>query len=282
MFINHWHVAPEGTYDRAKPEMGSLAGMKKIMDQCGVEKGIAFAPFMHCMDYDYSWYRCPLKSERECNEWLYQSLKAYPGIYGFVTVNPLNPEVLDILTQYIHLGFAGVKMHPPIFRIKIDDPKLDDFYSTVAKLKVPILFHTGAHGGVLETYLPILLDNVANRHPELKIIIEHCGLPCFFDQALGVLMSHSKARKRFNVFAGITGAVKAKYRDKVLQLVEEVGPDRMIFGLDYPFHGVEDLTSQIDFMKNEIKLNPGEMDLVFGKNLEKILNLEIQTKSGAL
>ena len=192
MFINHCHTAPKGWFDKNDQGKGTLKRLKKIMDEAGVEKAVAFAPFLHLMPKDRVWYKPDFKTERECNEWLYQSLKDYPGIYGFVTVNPKSSDSCDILNEYINKGFVGVKIHPPIFQIRVDDPFLDEFYSTVERLNVPILFHIGVHGWKINEYRPILLDNVAYKHPKLKIIVEHSHDTLFFKEVLAVLKNNSK------------------------------------------------------------------------------------------
>ena len=116
MFINHWHSAPEGTFDKDDPQKGTLARMYEIMKKSGIHRAVAFAPFLHCMPND-TWYDIVgLKTEKECNEWLWCSLKNYPEITGFVTVNPGNPDSLEILVEYINEGFKGVKIHPPVFQ----------------------------------------------------------------------------------------------------------------------------------------------------------------------
>ena len=115
MFINHWHVAPAETIDRNNPWKGTLEKTKDMMDKARIDKAIAFAPFLHGMSWDTK-YSIKYKTERECNEWLYQSLKNYPHILGFVTVNPKNPESCKILIEYVNKGFEGAKIHPPIFQ----------------------------------------------------------------------------------------------------------------------------------------------------------------------
>jgi len=268
MFVNHCHVGPEGCFDKNNPETGTLKKLKRIMDKAGIKKAVAFAPFVRLMDYDESWYHCPLKTDRECNEWLYQALKDYPGISGFATVSPKNPAARKILTEYVEKGFVGVKMHPAIFRVKLDDPALKKYYDTIEALKVPVLVHTGVHGWYADQYMPILLDRVAYAHPNLNIIIEHCGMPCFFDQALAVFLNHSKIRNRHNVFAGITGQLKPENREKLLTVIKALGADHLIYGLDYPFHDEKCLKKDIEFIKNNLGLKTEEKEAVLGKNLE--------------
>lgn len=268
MFINHCHVAPEGWFDKDEPEKGTLKKLKEIMDEAGIEKAIAFAPFLYLMPKDEVWYRPNFKTERECNEWLYRSLKDYPGIYGFVTVNPKAPDSCEIIAEYVNKGFVGVKIHPAIFQIRVDDPSLDNFYSTAEELKVPVLFHTGAHGWRLNEYRTILLDNVACKYHGLKIIMEHSHAPLFFDETLAVLVNNSRIWNNFPVYAGITSNFSPKDKDGLLLIRDSIGADRIVYGLDYPFYDVDTLKKDIEFI-NDI-FNQEESDLILGKNLERI------------
>lgn len=275
MFINHFHTAPEGWFDENDSGKGTLKRLKKIMDEAGIEKAIAFAPFLYSMPKDKVWYNPDFKTERECNEWLYQSLKDYPNIYGFVTVNPKNSNACDILTEYINKDFVGVKIHPAIFEIRVDDPSLDEFYSTVERLNVPILFHIGVHGWKIDEYRPILLDNVAYKHPRLKIIMEHSQDPIFFKETLGVLTNNSKRWNNFPVYAGITsyGGITPYGglgdTDRILLIRDSIGAERIIYGVDYPFNDLKEIRNGIRLV-NTI-FSQEESDLILGKNLERII-----------
>ncbi|MDD5599376.1 MAG: amidohydrolase family protein [Victivallaceae bacterium] len=270
MFTNHWHVFPEGTINQEVPGEGTLGKMLEIMNQVGVEKAVAFAPFLNTMPQD-TWYKIKFHNERECNEWLYKSLKNYPGIVGFITTNPNNSESCAILNEYFEKGFKGVKLHPPIFQMKINDPKYDKFYRTVEKLGIPISIHTGVHGWEEDKYLPGLLKDVIRKFPALKIILEHVGGAEYFDQALSVLIENK------NCFAGITqssGRCKRYHlsMDKINKLLDKIGTDRIIYGLDYPFNSdKQGLTDDIKWIAGW-GIAQAEQDKILGANLEKLIS----------
>ncbi|MDD2710081.1 MAG: amidohydrolase family protein [Verrucomicrobiae bacterium] len=249
LFINHCHVAPAGTFSKDNPKKGALELLKAMMDSHGIEKAVAFAPFLHCMPADVE-YRIFCKTEWECNEWLYRELKKFQGIFGFVTVNPKNPACAAILTEFVGKGFVGVKMHPPVFQARVDDPAFDAYYFTIERLGVPILFHMGSHGWQPEEYRPSRLGNVARRHPQLRIIIEHMGGTEGFREALEVLV------KNENCYAGITstlnqtiegGRPNASYLTPEMfrELLQSVSSQRIIYGTDYPFNFPEDIVNEI-------------------------------------
>ena len=284
MFINHCHVGPKGSWSKEKfsIEDGSLERLEEILKLVNAKGAVAFAPFPYLMPSD-DWYCSPFKTVKECNEWLYKKLQdvKYKNMVGFATINPKEKDACEILEEYGKKGFKGVKMHPPIFQFRVDEPSLNDFYNTAEKLGMVLLFHTGVHGWYINEYSPILLDNVAQRHPKLKIIIEHTlgwGANFFtFDQSLAVLSNNP------NTYAGITGGFTppAEWlegspiydpRQRLLLLIKVIGADRIIYGLDYPYNGEEKLRKDIKLIQS-LSISQEEKELVLGKSLEKLLGI---------
>jgi len=274
MFINHWHVFPEGTIDRAQVPYvlgsGSLAEVADIMNSAGIARAIAFAPGISCMAED-TWYRIKCRTERECNEWLYQSLKQHGNITGFVAVNPKNPDCVAVLNEYFKKGFRGVKLHPPCCQIRLDDQRYDEYYRAIENSGLPLAIHTGVHGWQPENYVPALLGNVAKKFPGLKMILEHVGGNEYFGQALAVLVNNR------NCYAGLTqnSGRCARYhlsREKINVLLEKVGVDRMIYGLDYPWNSdKQGLLDDIRWVSGW-GLRQSEQDKVLGGNLERLIS----------
>lgn len=142
MFINHCHVFPEGSIlfpegiiKENHLEVGTLPYLKCIMEKANVEKALAFAPTPYWMPKDtYYNLNLKLKNSRECNEWLYHSLKKYKGSFcGIISANPKEKNASQIVEEYAKKRFVGIKVHPACYRMKLDDPAFDDFYSVAGK-----------------------------------------------------------------------------------------------------------------------------------------------------
>ncbi|MDD5483781.1 MAG: amidohydrolase family protein [Kiritimatiellae bacterium] len=274
MFINHWHVFPDNAIDRAQVPYvlgdGSLAEMADIMKSAGVARAVAFAPGISCMPRD-TWYKIKFKTARECNEWLFQALKGYENITGFANVNPRDPDCCDVLNDYFEKGFKGVKLHPPCCRIRTNDPRYDQYYRTIERAGFPVSVHTGIHGWQTEHYLPILMGDVAGKFPDLKLILEHVGGNDYFDQALAVMV------KNKNCYAGITqnSGRCARYflsDEKIKLLLDKIGVDRIIYGLDYPWNsGRQGLLDDIRWISGW-GLSQDEQEKVLGGNLAKLVD----------
>lgn len=258
IIINHCHLFPRGAFERdGNPRRGTLGELQGIISKLNIAKAIVFAPF-------------EIKGRNNPNQWLCEEIKGVPDILGFATLDPKIPGSRKMLKECVKKGLVGVKIHPPIFKTKIDDPKCYPFYSLAEKLKVPLLFHTGVHGWYLEYYLPILLDKIAQEFPNLPIIIEHLGGEEFFNQASATL------RNNQNCYAGITGLLDENRGwyiplEKIINLIKRIGSSRFIYGADYPFSGLEHIKKDIEKIMN---LDISEMDKenVLGGNIERLIS----------
>lgn len=271
MFLNHCHVFPHGAFPD-RPELGTLPELDKFVKANHIDKVVALAPFWG-----------PKTKERlageEINAWLHRQLQDYPNIVGAAAVSPKAPNACALVEEYIGKGFVGIKTHPPVMGFRIDDPACDDFYALAAELGVFVLFHTGVHGGRLEDYQPLLIDNIMARHPKLKVIIEHMGTSGgigrgFFDQALAVIYNHSSRWCNRGVYAGLTGLAKPQHRQLVADTIDEAGSRRCIFGLDWPhMEGSPADTwryrSELDVIRS-IGLTPEQEADIFGGTLEEL------------
>jgi len=258
MIVNHCHIVPEGT-KKEDPSWGSVRVLKEWMKELGFEKAVAFAPFQYQMEGDP-------------NEWLHEVLKREEIFYGFATINPSDEGAADKLREHIRRGFVGAKIHPPIFKIQINDPAIDDFFAAAEELRIPIVIHTGVHGWFLSRYRPILIDDVAQRHPELPIIIAHVGGTAFFEEAFAVICNNK------NCYAGITQVRRENTpfhisNDRIRILLRTVGARKLIYGADYPYDNLDGLRADLEWIKSW-GLSVEEQRMILGENIRRLIERE--------
>jgi len=274
--ISHCHVGAVGFGTEIDPEGGTLERLEGIVDACGVKRAVVFAPFP---ETGLGWGGKASKKFDDPNEWLVEALKAHTNLYGFATINPKEPNAPDKLRSLTKKGIVGVKIHPAIHGIIINDPAIDGYYQAAEDLRLPIHMHTGIHGGFLRNYHPLLLDDVAQRHPKLPIILDHMGGYAFFHEALAVLHNND------NCYAGLT---QCSGRDPLYYLTPEwieillrsVGAGRIVYGLDYPWNvdNLAALRSDLSWIRSW-EISEKEKNDILGGNIERLIKEGVSARS---
>jgi uncharacterized protein len=162
------------------------------------------------------------------------------------------------------LGLRGIKLLPMYAGFRPDDSMIDPMWAYATKHKLPVLLHTGTtylSQAPLECTLPRLIDDVAIRFPEVKIIMAHLGHP-YEGECIATFRKHP------NVFADVSALHYRPFQlYHSLMLVQEYGVwNKVLFGTDYPFTNVN---ASIDGIR---KLN----DMLEGTNLPRLKSDEIE------
>src|SRR4029079_8059674 len=128
---------------------------------------------------------------------------------------------------------AGIKLLPISAALNPNEPRLDPIWEYAVRQKLPVLLHTGTTfvaQAPLDCTWPHLLDSVAIRYPELKMILAHLSHP-YEHECVAVIRKHP------NVYADISALHYRPFQlYHSLMLVQEDGVwDKVLFGNDYPF-----------------------------------------------
>lgn len=267
IIANHAHVFPKEVR-----ESGSLDHLKEMMDACGIDKAVAFAPF-HDRLRENGFTEDP-------NLWLAEQIKNDPDIYGFGTIDFEADDLKDQVKRIADLGFKGLKMHPPYQEFKVDGPEAFQVYEQAQEEGLFISFHCGMHWHRLKDNLPILYDEVAWNFPNLRISLEHIGGFHFFRDALAVMCNNSRGGLQPRVFAGWTSIGDRDGRggwtltDKELEIViRQTGEERSLFGLDFPYNDIEDIQYDIARIKR-LNISQTAKDNILGGTMAKILDIK--------
>lgn len=163
---------------------------------------------------------------------------------GFTAADASVPDALERLEQSYALGMRGIKLYPVLSRYGSElTPEVERYLSRAQELRMTVLWHMGASPSPtarLRDSLPLFVDDVACRLPELKQIIAHMGHPWQRD-AIAV------TRKNRNVFMDVS-AQWSRTMEGYLALVhaQEWGVvDRLLFGSDFPLWTPADAIAQL-------------------------------------
>jgi predicted TIM-barrel fold metal-dependent hydrolase len=273
IYANHAHLFPKNTKPNA-----DIDKLKELMDACNIEKAVCFAPFQNQMDmYDVSTNQNPV-------DWLANEIKNEPSLVGFGSINFERNDLKDQVKHIKASGLLGIKIHPAYQEVKVDSPQLFEVYEQAEKEDLFLSFHTGLHWHRIRDYQMLLFDEVAYNFPKLRFTMEHMGGYSFFKEALLVMNNNSRDEIQ-HVFAGWTSipmgedefgnprrGVWSLTDDDLCDLIYQTGPERSMFGLDFPYNGIEKTQKAIDRIKN-LPISEEAKKGILGENLKRELKL---------
>lgn len=243
---------------------------------------------------------------RETNEILSEAIGRYPDRFaGFATIPTALPErAADELERMIKQhNFKGAVINGHIRGRYLDDKFFWPILERAEALQVPIYLHPTqppqavieasysgfspeimsaltrhAWGWHIETGLHVMrmiLGGVFDRYPRLQIIIGHLGegLPFMLPRmnrslptALTKLQRPMEAYLHENLHYTFSGF---NFTPTFLDLLLEVGIERIMFSADYPYASMEEARS---FLEN-IPVSPADRERIAHGNAERLLRL---------
>jgi len=278
----------------------------KEMDAAGIDLQVLShgAPATQRIEGDLA-----VQVAKGANDRLFENIKKYPGRFEAFAVLPSNEPkaAADELERAVtKLGFKGAMLHGLSYGEKnsglfLDDKRFWPIYERAQKLDVPIYLHPAVpHPAVVEAYykdylqqfpglltaawgftvetatqgIRMVLSGVFDKYPGLKMILGHLGESLPFslwriDMALqrpgnAVTPFRDTFRNHFWITTSGNFSTPA-----LLCCVMEMGADRILFSVDYPFvpnpPGVKWMDS--------VPLGPEDRAKILHGNAERLLKL---------
>jgi predicted TIM-barrel fold metal-dependent hydrolase len=219
------------------------------------------------------------------NDRLADAVRARPDRFGGFAALPMqDPDAAaaELTRSVVQLGFKGALVNgfsevaAPGKVVYYDDPAYDSFWATVERLNVPFYLHprdplparepiydghpwllgpVWAFGAETATHaLRLMSSGVFDRHPRLTIVLGHLGegLPYSIwrvDHRLAKSSRGMPARRklaeylRSNFYLTTSGNF---HTPTLVSAMTEVGADRLLFSVDYPFEETIDAARWFD------------------------------------
>lgn len=158
---------------------------------------------------------------------------------GFASCDPTRPGHLDELRHAIEaLRLRGLKLGPIYAGFDPRDPACDPVYGYCQARGLPVVFHTGTtfnHAAPLAYGRPGLLDDVAIRFPELRMVLAHVGHP-WCEECLVTIRKHP------HMYADISALYYRPWQfyNLLIAAQEYKVTHKLLFGTDYPFAAAAD------------------------------------------
>lgn len=132
----------------------------------------------------------------------------------------------DYAEHYIRdEGFAGIKMQPLFDAFTADSPLVDPLLEIAKAYHKPVFIHCGHP----PYSLPWQIGLLAERHKDVPIVMIHMG----HGHGMYVEGAVNMALKYDNLYLECSGMPMGSWIKKAY---EDVGKDRIMFGIDSPFH----------------------------------------------
>ncbi len=275
----------------------------KEMDEAGIDMQVLShgAPSVQKMDAETS-----VALARRANDRLYEACKANPDRLAAFAVCPTpDPkaaadELERTVTKY---GFKGAMIHGLTNGVFHDDKRFWPLYERAQQLDVPIYIHPAyPHSAVVEAYykdyiadypnlassawgfgvetatqgIRFCLSGVFDAYPKLQIVLGHLGegLPFYLwriNQSLARPGNKGDAKSFREIFSNhfyIT--TSGFFSDPALQCcITELGIDRVMFSVDYPFVANKPGTEWIQ----ALSMNAADKAKILSGNAERLLKL---------
>ena len=190
-------------------------------------------------------------------------------VIGFMTVWPEAPDALDEMERAYHdLKLRGLKLGPNYQNFDPLGKNALRVYAKAQEFNLPILFHQGTspiRDAPLRYAHPLIMDEIAIRFPELRIVMAHIGHPWEADCLVVI-------RKHPHVYADVSGKFyrPMSFYNGLRLAYEWAVTHKLLLGSDYPIampqETIDGLRELGDFIK---KYNLPEVP---GELLEQIIN----------
>lgn len=194
------------------------------------------------------------------NQVTVEAVERYPDrLFGLVRVNPYDEGASQLVDEAINdWGFKGVKLNPLFNNYVPDNPVVYPVMKVAERHRVPVLIHSGHP----PWSLPWSFDRLADKFPEVTIVMAHMGHGhiVYINGALDVAEDHP------NICVDTAGMTM---HTKIKEAVERLGEERVMYGSDLPLgHPAWEIP------KVKVSgLAPGQLDKVLYGNAERIYGL---------
>ncbi|MBN2224535.1 MAG: amidohydrolase [Deltaproteobacteria bacterium] len=208
------------------------------------------------------------------NELIVDLVHRYPTRFrGFIGVDPhKGRKATREIDRMVSEGLCGVMIAPWEHGLFTDDKKYFPIYERCLRHDIPIWIHTSlnfSHVIPMEYGRPLILDRVAVRYGDLKIIAGHAGWP-WVTEMVAVLWRHD------NVYADISG-VRPKYMgmhntgwEPLIHYGNTILQDKILFGTAWPLVMFDTAVNDV----KELPLKPEVRGKWFYGNAARLLKIE--------
>lgn len=248
-------------YQSDKARMVDPEQIVAYMDESGIDKAVVFG---------FPW--CSMDNIRRNNDEVWDFHAKHPNrIIPFAVLSPTEADANPIETERTLCGgFRGIgelALYGGEDKLITDFADLDPVIDIAAKHGAPVLLHVNEPvGHHYPGKLPVDFNgllHLIDRHNDVSFILAHWGGGLFFY----ALMPEVKRILKRTYFD--TAASPFLYSPEIYRIAAQIiGPDRIIFGSDYPLLGLKRYRKELGELRMGEEFERG----VFGETFKSEIN----------
>ena len=221
----HCHIYPDKIAEKASESIGKFYSLPMAYHGTATEmiKERNAAGITHSVVFSVATKPSQVKS---INRFIAEEVKTYPNLCGLGAAHPDSDDILGDIHNIIELGLKGVKLHPDIQGIAIDDPRCFKIYELCVENDLLLLLHMGDMR--YDFSHPSRLVNVLKVFPKLRVIGAHFGGWGLWKDAEEILRSYQ------DFWVDCSSSFAFLDKADAVKLIRAYGSKRVLFGTDYP------------------------------------------------
>ena len=169
----------------------------------------------------------------------------------------------------IGMGLAGIKIHPDIQGVDIDDPRLFRLYE-IMEGRIPLYLHMGDDRPQYRFSEPKKLAHVLRCFPRLEAVAAHLGGYKAADEAIEFLAGNDR------VWYDTSSALWYLTPERAGEIIRALNPEKVMFGTDYP---VKNPAGELERFFAIPGLTEKEQEDILWNNAVRFLHLEEAAKA---
>lgn len=149
--------------------------------------------------------------------------------YGFGGIHQDCADVPGTVAKIKALGLCGIKIHPDIQGVNLDDERMFPIYAALQEQGLCLYLHMGDGRPQYNFSTPSRLAKILAMFPRLRTVGAHLGGYNEWEKARDLLFG-----KFPNLWYDLSQCHQYLSPAQVRSLIEACGTDRVFFGSDYP------------------------------------------------
>ena len=258
----HVHIYPNKISERATQSIGRFYNIAMDAEDGSVEQlttSLAGTPITHCVVCSVAVKPSTVGS---INDFIAREVSEHDNLIGLMAMHQDFPDPEAEIDRAVSLGLRGIKLHPDTQAVNMDDPRLMRVYEIAEDRHLPLIIHCGDYR--YDYSHPRRLKRILHAFPNLVVDAAHFGGWSIQDYALEFLEDE-------HCLLDMSSSMHSLGPRRTRELVYAYGPDRIMFGSDFPMWVPADEYAKF----TSLGFTDDELEAMCWHNAERFLGMTI-------